>query len=119
MKWRLTDDKRKEIIGDFECQLTDEFIKRADGRGFDIVSVYEEIRLDDIIPAKRYNPKDWNKFTEVRPPADVWMRCEFVNQKGKIERTAAKYTFDGLMMRWRDKNGDEVHFVDRFRPWED
>lgn len=119
MKWRLTDDKRKEIIGDFECQLTDEFIKRADGRGFDIVSVYAEIRLDDIIPARRYNPNDWNKFPDVKPPVGVWMRTEYVTRvTGETIRTAARYEeFEGNFY-WFDELDFETE-VDRFRPWED
>ena len=75
--------------------------------------VFEE---DDV---EESNTKGWNNYPDVTPPEGVWMRCEFVNREGKIERAEAQYTFDGIMMRWKDKNGDEVPFVDRFRPWED
>ena len=37
-----------------------------------------EITSDMLEEVQEYDPHAWNKYPEVEPPKDVWMRCETV-----------------------------------------
>lgn len=37
-----------------------------------------EITSDMLEEVAEYDPHGWNKYPEVEPPKDVWMRCENV-----------------------------------------
>lgn len=69
---------------------------------------------DEIEEVAEYDPHAWNKYPEVEPPKDVWMRCETdVNAIEHKIRHVAK--FDGR--EWRDYLSKQV-VVHRFRPWD-
>ena len=69
---------------------------------------------DEIEEVAEYDPHAWNKYPEVEPPKDVWMRCETdVNAIGHKIRHGAK--FDGR--EWRDYLSKQV-VVHRFRSWD-
>lgn len=72
MKYELTQDKREEIIGAFECQITDDVVNNA--RGFDVIGVSIEIRREDVI--KKFDPNSWNEYPEVTPEQGVRYRVE-------------------------------------------
>ena len=46
---------------------------------------------DEIEEVAEYDPHAWNKYPEVEPPKDVWMRCENVygSEPERLERFAA------------------------------
>ena len=48
---------------------------------------------DEIEEVAEYDPHAWNKYPEVEPPKDVWMRCENVygSEPERLERFAARY----------------------------
>lgn len=69
---------------------------------------------------EEYNPKTWNKFPEVEPPEDVWMRCVMTDNhhNDRIVRVGAKFSAGA----WRDHEGVafEPRFrVDKFKPWDE
>ena len=70
---------------------------------------------DEIEEAEEFRSDRWNKFPEVTPPEDEWMRCEFLEEK-----LVAKWVPDGDSEEhvWIDNYEQEVD-VERYRPWED
>lgn len=70
---------------------------------------------NEIKEAEEFHRDRWNKFPEITPPENEWMRCEF----GEVKRIA-KWVPDGDSQDyvWIDNLGQEVN-VKRFRPWED
>ena len=86
--------------------------------GLDI-SINSEI----IESAPEYDPHAWNKYPEVEPPKDVWMRCENVygSEPERLERFAARYTSQYEDGEWVDawfSNGLRRD-VTSFRPWDE
>ena len=79
----------------------------------------DELELDQEYGPHAYDPHDWNKFPDVKPPEGVWMRTEYVSRTtGETTKTAARYEeFEGNFY-WFDELDFETE-VDRFRPWED
>lgn len=74
----------------------------------------------DIEEYEEYNPKTWNKFPEVEPPEDVWMRCVMkdIHHNNRIVRVGAEFSAGA----WRDHEGVafEPRFrVDKFKPWDE
>lgn len=78
---------------------------------------------DEIEDVAEYDPHAWNKYPEVEPPKDVWMRCENVygSEPERLERFAARYTSQYEDGEWVDawfSNG--LHRdVTSFRPWDE
>lgn len=80
-----------------------------------------EFSIEEIENVHDFNPHDWNKFPEITPPDNIWMRLEIFRVTPHSQHTYRNAAiFSGG--RWRyGKNyieiqeGDEV----RFRPWED
>ena len=77
-----------------------------------IIFVFTENEIEE---AEEFRRDRWNKFPEVTPPQNEWMRCEF----GEVKRIA-KWVPDGDSQDyvWIDNLGQEVN-VKRFRPWEE
>lgn len=78
------------------------------------------ILKSDIEEYEEYNPKTWNKFPEVEPPEDVWMRCVMtdIHHNNRIVRVGAKFSAGA----WRDHEGVafEPRFrVDKFKSWDE
>lgn len=78
---------------------------------------------DEIEEVREYDPHAWNKYPEVEPPKDVWMRCENVygSEPERLERFAARYTSQYEDGEWVDawfSNGLRRD-VTSFRPWDD
>lgn len=78
---------------------------------------------DEIEEVQEYDPHAWNKYPEVEPPKDVWMRCENVygSEPERLERFAARYTSQYEDGEWVDawfSNGLRRD-VTSFRPWDD
>ena len=72
---------------------------------------------------QEYDPHAWNKYPEVEPPKDVWMRCENVygSEPERLERFAARYTSQYEDGEWVDawfSNGLRRD-VTSFRPWDE
>ena len=62
----------------------------------------------------------WNKYPEVEPPEDVWMRCVMtdIHHNNRIVRVGAKFSAGA----WRDHEGVafEPRFrVDKFKSWDE
>lgn len=81
------------------------------------------IPFDDIEEIRQYDPHAWNKYPEVEPPKDVWMRCENVygSEPERLERFAARYTSQYEDGEWVDawfSNGLRRD-VTSFRPWDE
>lgn len=78
---------------------------------------------DMLEEVPEYDPHAWNKYPEVEPPKDVWMRCENVygSEPERLERFAARYTSQYEDGEWVDawfSNG--LHRdVTSFRPWDE
>lgn len=112
MKYELTQDKREEIIGAFECQITDDVVNNA--RGFDVIEASIEIRREDVI--KKFDPNDWNEYPDVKPPEDIQMRC--------ITQTGMGFMLRYVKGDWLDNRNDIYDenglegAVTLFRPWE-
>lgn len=78
---------------------------------------------DEIEEVAEYDPHAWNKYPEVEPPKDVWMRCENVygSEPERLERFAARYTSQYEDGEWVDawfSNGLRRD-VTSFRPWDE
>lgn len=78
---------------------------------------------DEIEEVQEYDPHAWNKYPEVEPPKDVWMRCENVygSEPERLERFAARYTSQYEDGEWVDawfSNGLRRD-VTSFRPWDE
>lgn len=78
---------------------------------------------DEIEEVAEYDPHGWNKYPEVEPPKDVWMRCENVygSEPERLERFAARYTSQYEDGEWVDawfSNGLRRD-VTSFRPWDE
>ena len=78
---------------------------------------------DEIEEVPEYDPHAWNKYPEVEPPKDVWMRCENVygSEPERLERFAARYTSQYEDGEWVDawfSNGLRRD-VTSFRPWDE
>lgn len=78
---------------------------------------------DEIEEVAEYDPRAWNKYPEVEPPKDVWMRCENVygSEPERLERFAARYTSQYEDGEWVDawfSNGLRRD-VTSFRPWDE
>lgn len=81
------------------------------------------IATDEIEEVAEYDPHAWNKYPEVEPPKDVWMRCENVygSEPERLERFAARYTSQYEDGEWVDawfSNGLRRD-VTSFRPWDE
>lgn len=83
---------------------------------------YACILKNDIEQYKDYNPKGWNKFSEIEPPEGVWMRLNIFRSNTReqhLYRKAAKYVHGA----WRFESGEEIHLEDQddicFCPWGD
>lgn len=82
-----------------------------------------EITSDMLEEVQEYDPHAWNKYPEVEPPKDVWMRCENVygSEPERLERFAARYTSQYEDGEWVDawfSNGLRRD-VTSFRPWDE
>lgn len=82
-----------------------------------------EVTSDMLESLREYNPHAWNKYPEVEPPKDVWMRCENVygSEPERLERFAARYTSQYEDGEWVDawfSNGLRRD-VTSFRPWDE
>ena len=78
---------------------------------------------DMLEEVPEYDPHAWNKYPEVEPPKDVWMRCENVygSEPERLERFAARYTSQYEDGEWVDawfSNGLRRD-VTSFRPWDE
>ena len=78
---------------------------------------------DEIEEVAEYDPHAWNKYPEIEPPKDVWMRCENVygSEPERLERFAARYTSQYEYGEWVDawfSNGLRRD-VTSFRPWDE
>lgn len=78
---------------------------------------------DMLEEGREYDPHAWNKYPEVEPPKDVWMRCENVygSEPERLERFAARYTSQYEDGEWVDawfSNGLRRD-VTSFRPWDE
>lgn len=78
---------------------------------------------DMLEEVREYDPHAWNKYPEVEPPKDVWMRCENVygSEPERLERFAARYTSQYEDGEWVDawfSNGLRRD-VTSFRPWDE
>lgn len=78
---------------------------------------------DMLEEVQEYDPHAWNKYPEVEPPKDVWMRCENVygSEPERLERFAARYTSQYEDGEWVDawfSNGLRRD-VTSFRPWDE
>lgn len=87
------------------------------------MSFTANFRLCDIEEVREYDPHAWNKYPEVEPPKDVWMRCENVygSEPERLERFAARYTSQYEDGEWVDawfSNGLRRD-VTSFRPWDE
>lgn len=81
------------------------------------------ITPDMVEKVREYDPHAWNKYPEVEPPKDVWMRCENVygSEPERLERFAARYTSQYEDGEWVDawfSNGLRRD-VTSFRPWDE
>ncbi len=97
-----------------------EFGRVAVLNGSDTFTHVFYIPKSDIEEYEGYNPKKWNKFPEVEPPEDVWMRCVMtdIHHNNRIVRVGAKFSAGA----WRDHEGVafEPRFrVDKFKPWDE
>ena len=133
-KFQLKDKKLQEKLDEISegrlsrvlaCQIDAHPVEAIDERTSRITFSFPRgtIKLflpnEDIETVEQYNPNLWNRFPNVRPPAGVWMRTEFVNKhNGRVIRDVARYEqFEG---NWYWFNDDDIDIdVDRFRPWED
>ena len=138
MKYRLKDRQLQKKLddisnGDFSRQLDyvvsmsrnhDPFITtrpvyfELDHDTRVVISI--DVTPDMVVENSSYNPKAWNKFPEVEPPEDVWMRCVMtdIHHNNRIVRVGAKFSTGA----WRDHEGVafEPRFrVDKFKPWDD
>lgn len=119
MTWKLRDTRLHELLneatkGEFSKKLID-----AVKSGSMVVELFSgspklSIHLvgNDIEEIPEYNPHAWNKFPDVVPPKDVWMRIE--NKDG----WGGKAIWTGAF--WHSSTrilltGKEY----RFRPWGD
>lgn len=99
-----------------------EFSKRLSqwkGHGHPILLCSLIFSESEIEKFQEYNPKEWNKFPDVRPPEGVLMRVECGNGK----KTCAKFHTFGDGACWCEQNGSALPMaysndVKRFRPWE-
>ena len=94
-------------------------IAMLDGRSNEFTHVFF-IPKSDIEEYEGYNPKTWNKFPEVEPPEDVWMRCVMtdIHHNNRIVRVGANFSTGA----WRDHEGVafEPRFrVDKFKFWDE
>ena len=138
MKYRLKDRelqwKLDEISdGDFSARLhkereliKDSFKKEPRlhvlwfGEGSQFSAALYADMLEEV---QEYDPHGWNKYPEVEPPKDVWMRCENVygSEPERLERFAARYTSQYEDGEWVDawfSNGLRRD-VTSFRPWDE
>lgn len=76
------------------------------------------LSIDDVEQVQEYDPNEWNDFPAVKPPEDVWMRCEFDHPDGRTLRYIARYIEAEGNFFWMDQNMNEID-VSRFRPWEE
>lgn len=82
-----------------------------------------QVTQDMLEEVREYDPHAWNKYPEVEPPKDVWMRCENVygSEPERLERFAARYTSQYEDGEWVDawfSNGLRRD-VTSFRPWDE
>lgn len=138
-KYRLKDvalqKKLDEISdGDFSRQIEGN-LQNIKGRGttdadyrlffgelpgrYEIVNRFSMLLYEheiEVIP--EYDPNAWNDYPYVKPPEDVLMLVECVDDCGKIFKTCAEYIGDGHgAYYWRNEYEIDVP-VKRFRPLE-
>lgn len=75
---------------------------------------------DEVYEITEYDPNKWNKYPEVTPPEDEWMRVEqFFNNRcrliGGIFRDGKWYCRHDVGGQYLDTTLDNVTL---FRPWE-
>ena len=138
MKYRLKDRELQRKLdelsdGDFSARLhkereliKDSFKKEPRlhvlwfGEGSQFSAALYADMLEEV---REYDPHNWNKYPEVEPPKDVWMRCENVygSEPERLERFAARYTSQYEDGEWVDawfSNGLRRD-VTSFRPWDE
>ena len=138
MKYRLKDRELQKKLdelsdGDFSARLhkereliKDSFKKEPRlhvlwfGEGSQFSAALYADMLEEV---HEYDPHAWNKYPEVEPPKDVWMRCENVygSEPERLERFAARYTSQYEDGEWVDawfSNGLRRD-VTSFRPWDE
>lgn len=138
MRYRLKDKELQRKLdelsdGDFSARLhkereliKDSFKKEPRlhvlwfGEGSQFSAALYADMLEEV---QEYDPHAWNKYPEVEPPKDVWMRCENVygSEPERLERFAARYTSQYEDGEWVDawfSNGLRRD-VTSFRPWDE
>ena len=128
MTWRLRDRKIQEKLnevtnGDFSKRLNEVVISGAMQFCFTFGGSKFTMHLmgNDIEEIPEYNPKAWNKYPEVTPPENIFMRVEIqspTDKPGLLRKVGAIYK-NG---KWCNSTDDEypLHYkILRFRPWED
>ena len=136
MRYQLKNKKLQRQLdalsdGEFSKQLIDDrIVKMVDDSGKPVLKVefgpivgksYSRqlsyvFTENDIEEAESFRRDRWNKYPEVTPPENEWMRCEFLDEK-----IIARWVPDGDSQDyvWIDNYEQEVVDVSRFRPWED
>ena len=102
----------------FPNKLQDACERELDDDGVE-VTIY--IRLEDLEITETYKPNEWNDYPGVTPPRNELLRCENIDEKGRVSHYCA--TFDG---RYWYKDGSsmamgrmcDTEAPNRFRAWE-
>ena len=131
MTWHLKDHElEKKLIKSFPnfVQLLNDTANKDNGDNDVTLSLKNKglvygnfyFAYDDLVDVEEYNPHEWNRFPQVKPPRNVWMRLEIFRVTPHSQRTyRCVAVFSGG--RWccekkhiEIKEGDDVYF----RPWE-
>ena len=76
------------------------------------------VATSDVEEVVDYDPKKWNEYSKVKPPENVWMRCE-MHTIDSIRKVGAIFQ-DG---EWRNHEGCSYRtsgwYCVRFKPWDD
>lgn len=130
MTWHLKDrELEKKLIKSFPdfVQLLNDTANKDNADNDVTISLKDKglvygnfyFTYDDLVDVEEYNPYKWNRFPQVKPPRNVWMRLKIFRVTPHSQRTYRNVAIF-LGGRWRyGKNyidireGDDVYF----RPW--
>lgn len=131
-KYRLKDQElQKKLDGLTKGAFSKWLLEQADINGFGDGTTYgvklgEAIELGVLVRSEavevihEYDPNDWNKFPEVTPPENTWMRVIQCTH-GWTRFTSAFYR-DGKWYQELEIDGQlfrkPILGVWKFRPWE-